>query len=239
MLMSESTNTDPNLQSQRPKRGRPSLAYDIGLPQVLYAMQNSTSNLDAARWLKLSYETWKKYASLYIHPDTGLTCYETHKQTAKLRRAYVPKPKNRRYIRKTWIYNGFVAATYADIFAGKHPKYSLTKLMDRLIHDGHKAEKCDKCGYCTQRAIDLTVPLRCLYIDAEKGFLGGMDNIQFLCYNCLYIHEAIDYRGTPRKWVFDPDTMEIHSKYKRRKTVKTSWVRLQDIEDPRKPRPES
>lgn len=237
--MSESTNTDPNLQSQRPKRGRPSLAYDIGLPQILYAMQNSTSNLDAARWLKLSYETWKKYASLYIHPDTGLTCYETHKQTAKLRRAYVPKPKNRRYIRKTWIYNGFVAATYADIFAGKHPKYSLTKLMDRLIHDGHKAEKCDKCGYCTQRAIDLTVPLRCLYIDAEKGFLGGMDNIQFLCYNCLYIHEAIDYKGTPRKWVFDPDTMEIHSKYKRRKTVKTSWVRLQDIEDPRKPRPES
>lgn len=237
--MSESTNTDPNLQSQRPKRGRPSLAYDIGLPQILYAMQNSTSNLDAARWLKLSYETWKKYASLYIHPDTGLTCYETHKQTAKLRRAYVPKPKNRRYIRKTWIYNGFVAATYADIFAGKHPKYSLTKLMDRLIHDGHKAEKCDKCGYCTQRAIDLTVPLRCLYIDAEQGFLGGMDNIQFLCYNCLYIHEAIDYKGTPRKWVFDPDTMEIHSKYKRRKTVKTSWVRLQDIEDPRKPRPES
>jgi hypothetical protein len=236
--MSESTNTDPNLQSQRPKRGRPSLAYDIGLPQILYAMQNSTSNLDAARWLKLSYETWKKYASLYIHPDTGLTCYETHKQTAKLRRAYVPKPKNRRYLRRNWIYNGFVAATYSDIFANKHPKYSLTKLMDRLVHDGHKTEKCDKCGYCTQRAIDLTVPLRCLYIDAEQGFLGGLDNIQFLCYNCLYIHESIDFKGAPRKWVFDPDTMEIHSKYKRRKTVKTSWVRIQDIEDPRKPRPE-
>jgi hypothetical protein len=231
-------NSTDAFTESKPKKGRPSLAYDLGLPQILYAMQNSTSNLDAARWLKVSQDSWKKYASLYIHPDTGMSCYETHKLTAKQRRAYVPKPKNRRYIRKTWSYHGFIAATYADIFALKHPKYSLVKLMDRLIHDGHKAERCDKCGFCTQRAIDLTVPLRCKFIDDQTGFLGGMNNIQFLCYNCLYIHEAIDFKGAPRKWVFDSETMEIHSKYKRRKTVKESWVRLQDIADPRQPRPE-
>jgi hypothetical protein len=44
--------------------------------EIRYAMSKSTSNSEAARYLGISYSTYKKYAKLYVDADTGLTLFE-------------------------------------------------------------------------------------------------------------------------------------------------------------------
>ena len=46
---------------------------------ILYAMENSKSNMEAARFLRVSYPTYKKYAKMYKDDDTGQSLFEMHK----------------------------------------------------------------------------------------------------------------------------------------------------------------
>ena len=50
--------------------------------KVLYAMENSKSNAEAARFLRVSYLTYKKYAKLYKDEELGKTLFELHKNKA-------------------------------------------------------------------------------------------------------------------------------------------------------------
>ena len=54
-------------------------ALDIPESEIRYAMENTKSNAEAARFLKVSFTTYKKYARLYTDRDTGKTLYELHK----------------------------------------------------------------------------------------------------------------------------------------------------------------
>jgi len=54
-------------------------ALDIPESEIRYAMENTKSNAEAARFLKISFTTYKKYARLYTDRDTGKTLYELHK----------------------------------------------------------------------------------------------------------------------------------------------------------------
>ena len=47
----------------KPGEGRP--AFNITESQIRYAMENSKSNMSAAKWLNVSYNTYKKWAKYY------------------------------------------------------------------------------------------------------------------------------------------------------------------------------
>ena len=61
--------------------GRSSL--DIPESDIRYAMENTKSNAEAARFLKVSFTTYKKYARMYVDRETGKTLYEIHKNQFK------------------------------------------------------------------------------------------------------------------------------------------------------------
>ena len=58
----------------KPGEGRP--AFNITESEIRYAMENSKSCAEAARFLKISYEAFRKYAKLYKDEATGNTLFE-------------------------------------------------------------------------------------------------------------------------------------------------------------------
>ena len=59
------------------KAGRPrrSLTEDI----IRNAMKHTQSNFQAARYLNLTIETYRKYAKMYVDRESGKNLYEFHK----------------------------------------------------------------------------------------------------------------------------------------------------------------
>ena len=60
--------------------GRPPM--NISESEIRYAMENTQSCAGAARFLKVSYEAFRKYAKLYTDSETGKTLFEMHKNKA-------------------------------------------------------------------------------------------------------------------------------------------------------------
>jgi hypothetical protein len=150
--------------SIQPKRGtgpsvRPLLQRDIERAQSM-----THSGEEAARYLNVNYETYKKYAKRY-----GL--FEQHKNKAG---RGIARPKRR----------GLFGLD--EILAGKHPTYNRTKLKDRLIATGYLPHCCDLCDYKQQRYFDGKVPLVLHYRDGDHLNLA-LENLQLRCYNCTYL----------------------------------------------------
>ena len=51
---------------------------NISESEIRYAMDNTKSNAEAARFMKVSFSTWKKYAKMYVDRETGMTLYDMH-----------------------------------------------------------------------------------------------------------------------------------------------------------------
>tara|TARA_Y100000593_G_scaffold80855_1_gene151039 strand:+ start:469 stop:960 length:492 start_codon:yes stop_codon:yes gene_type:complete len=127
------------------------------------AISNSQSNAGAARWLGVSYGTYKKYSKIY-----GL--FEQHKNVAG-------KGIKRKF--KKFKYD------LQDVFNGKYPKISKRKLKDRIIVEGLMENECSLCGWNEQRIIDDKI---CLHLDFIDGnvFNFSFENLRLLCPNCYY-----------------------------------------------------
>ena len=61
----------------KPGEGRP--PFNITESEIRYAMENSRSCAEASRWLKISYEAFRKYSKLYIDKASGKTLFELHR----------------------------------------------------------------------------------------------------------------------------------------------------------------
>lgn len=128
------------------------------------AQEMTTSGFQAAKYLGVSMTTYKKYALLY-----GL--YYTHLN---------PGGKN---VKRARV-KGELGLL--DIFAGKHLKYSLTKLKERIIKAGLLPIKCALCGFSEARQVDGKFPLVLVQLDGNK-LNYAVDNLQLRCYNCVYL----------------------------------------------------
>lgn len=174
-------------------------------PQIRYAMSNSSSNGEAARWLHVSYCAWRKYASLYIDKETELNLYQLHKLTRK-----APKPKaprgRRPGCKSNWP-NKFVAKPMSEILDNKYPTYMLSRFRERLVEEGYKEECCDACGFREYRPYDYSIPLRMHWVDGNPRNYN-LSNIQFLCYNCYYVNVGNFGAGTTKRYYFDLETGE-------------------------------
>jgi hypothetical protein len=81
---------------------------------------------------------------------------------------------------------GFKPIELAEIFSGKHPSYSDTKLLHRCFREGYLEECCGNCGYSEYRASDMSKPLMLDYMD-DDGTNKDLANLRALCFNCFFI----------------------------------------------------
>jgi hypothetical protein len=157
-------------ESRTVKRGVGSKG--ISLQRVLEAISHTKSNTAAANFLNVSYNTWKKYASMYTNEE-GKTYFEAHYNEKGLG------------ISKGYGVNAG-GIRLEDVFAGKHPNYASYKLKRRLVRTGYMKEECSNCGFNERRMIDYKVPLMLDYIDGNP-LNKQFENLRLLCYNCYYL----------------------------------------------------
>ena len=136
----------------------------ISKSKVVWAINETQSMRQASQLLGIAYNTFKKYAKLYevwapLESAKGISQRGT---------------------------TGFKPVELAEIFSGKHPSYSDTKLLHRCFREGYLAEECGNCGYDEYRASDMSKPLMLDYMD-DDGTNKNLANLRVLCFNCFYI----------------------------------------------------
>lgn len=147
---------------------------DIERNVIERAMKETMSNKAAAKFLGVSFKTYKKYAKMYKVED-GRTLFDVHKnQAAK----GIPKFGKRRHDK----------ASIIDIMEERVPKtfVSIKILKTQIIENGILQERCCRCGYEEKRILDYKVPLIMNFKDGDKKN-WKLDNVEFLCYNCYFI----------------------------------------------------
>lgn len=158
---------------KKPKSNR-GQDLDIERQAIERAMRETMSNKAAARFLGVSYNTYKKYAKIYRNEE-GKTLFEVHmNQAAK----GIPRFGKRRHDK----------ASIIDIMEGRVPKtfVSIKILKRQIIEHGIMAEECCRCGFKEQRVLDYKVPLIMNFRDGNKKN-WSLSNVEFLCYNCYFL----------------------------------------------------
>lgn len=151
--------------------------------EIEEAKKHSKSESGAARYLGVSYQSYKKYAQMY-----GI--FDPHPNIRGKKNIYNPE------LGKYPLH---------EILEGKHPKYPVFRLKDKLIRSGTKPAKCEICGYSERRPMDGKMPLILNFLDGDSTN-HRLDNIQLLCYNCTFTcGKGYLRRGTR---YFDPDYMQ-------------------------------
>lgn len=176
---------NPDHNEQKNAGGRPNeilLRSDIE-----EAQRNSNSSAGAARWLKTSFNRYKKYAQLY-----GI--YERHNN------------KRGVGVDKGWSKN-VNSIPLKEILEGKHPNYRVAKLKNRLVARKKIEEICSICGFNERRITDKKIPLILSFKDGNrKNF--KLDNLVLLCYNCMFLTTgapSVVHRREIEKSFTDPD----------------------------------
>jgi len=135
------------------------------------AIRNTKSNADAARFLDVNYQTYKKYASQYKDKE-GNNLFEGHKNQAGVN---ISKPRmsirNEKY-------------TIEDVLNNQHIGYPLQRLKDRLILNGYIKEECELCGHNEKRITDQRSPLLLSFKDEVDNY--NLENLSLLCFNCHF-----------------------------------------------------
>ena len=150
----------PEYPQGYPERAKPILRHKIE-----EAIANTVSNSAAARYLGVSSNRYKKYASIYglYEGHNNRAGFGTSKGFAKSKKS-VPLKK---------------------IFNNEYPKYSLNRLKGRLFRRGLLEEKCYTCGFNEKRYGDDKSPLLLTFKEAFRDFTQS--NLTILCYNCMFL----------------------------------------------------
>jgi len=177
--------------------------YQLSEKQCRYAMENTISNAEAARWLHVSFSTWKKYASMYIDEATGKNLYQLHKEYGMNKRLVLPKT---RYRKKSNAEGVFQVTPIEEIFENKHLKYCRHRYKERLIKEGWLEERCACCGFQERRNYDFEMPLKLHWKDGNNSNFA-LENVELLCYNCYFINVG-NVAGHARHFKIDETTGE-------------------------------
>ena len=137
--------------------------------EIIDASKEFNSASKAASFLKIKYETYKKYAK-------KLGVFKTN-QSGK----GTKKPFKDDDVRKIPL---------QEILEGKHPQYQSNKLRKRLIIENIKEEKCESCGHEEWLGKKISLEL-----DHKDGncYNHKIQNLRLLCPNCHAQTET--YRG--------------------------------------------
>jgi len=152
--------------------GRPQI--NLSESEVRYAIENTRSSAQAAKFLRVSPATFKKYASIYKNPENGLTWYEISNNKKGV--GIVRSPKASDFF-----------SDLKEVLEGKKISRNKTYFKKRLFMSGLVKEKCCLCGFEEKRLSDDTSALLLDYKDGNSDN-QKIDNIRVLCYNCYYIN---------------------------------------------------
>ena len=133
--------------------------------EIKEVQKRARSAMEAARFLGVSYNTYKKYARMYgiFEELKNPSGYGIRKGVG------MPGHNN-----------------LDDILSGKHPNYPIWKLKRRILSHGYMMEKCNNCGFEERRVTDHKVPLVLDFLDGNrKNF--EYDNLRMLCFNCSFL----------------------------------------------------
>lgn len=83
-----------------------------------------------------------------------------------------------------------------DILAGKHPGYQSGRLLERLIEEGYKERKCERCGIVDWMGQKITFHLHHRDGDHDNNKL---ENLESLCPNCHSQTNNFAGRNVPKK----------------------------------------
>lgn len=158
--------------------------------EIRYAMSHTSSNKQAAEFLGVSEDTYKKYAKLYVDKDTGLSLYELQKKKWNENRP----PNRSRYLRKG-------PELMAAILRGEIRPPKPWQFKYFLIKEGIFEEKCMDCGFCERRPKDGKMPIILLFLDGNTKN-GKRENLKLICYNHYYLQYG-NIWGQPEKPKFD------------------------------------
>ena len=129
------------------------------------AIKNTMSNASAAKWLGVSYNTYKKYSKMY-------NLVEVHKNASG------------KGIKKSHKHK-YYDCDLMDVLSGKFLDYPKTKLKNRLVEEGLLEEKCSLCGWEEVRISDGKICLNIDFLDGDfKNY--SFDNLRLLCPNCYF-----------------------------------------------------
>lgn len=155
--------------------------YNAGMQipeeKIREAMAHTTSNMKAAQYLEVSYPTYKKYAKGYVDMETGKTLFDLHQNQAM-----------KGIVGRTWV-GGKMRINWDNILQ-KNQKYSperLVKLKANLIEHQKLEEKCYRCSFNERRVEDNKSPLLLNFKNGDKTD-WRIQNLEFVCYNCSYLH---------------------------------------------------
>jgi len=152
---------NPNYTSGRGPAVKPLLRSEIE-----EAQRHTNSNKAAARYLQVGYKRYRKYAMLY-------NLFDSHSNQSGVG------------IDKGWSMRPS-SISLRDIFAGKHPKYSMARLKNRLIARKKIVEQCASCGFNERRITDKKVPLMLTFLDGNHSNYS-LANLALYCYNCMFL----------------------------------------------------
>lgn len=161
-------------------------------------MTNTLSNIQAARFLSVHYNTYKRYAQAYMcMDDPTMTLFERQ----KLKNSGTGKGISKvRRVNGEARSQSLTIAPLQDILAGKRPNYNIQKLQKRLIDATILQPRCANCGYSDIRIIDNQYPLILHFKDGNsKNHV--LENLELLCLNCWFVYVGDIPRMGRKKWV--------------------------------------
>lgn len=136
--------------------------------EVLAAQSISKTEAEVARKLGVSFMTYRKYAKMY-----GLYGRVANMAGKGVSKAIKNEDSGKYPLNK--------------VLEGKFPHYSTNRLKVRLIRSNRMEEKCNKCNFAERRISDNITPLLLNYVDGNTKNKKA-ENLEFLCYNCYFLH---------------------------------------------------
>lgn len=163
-----------NKEGAKKEVGRPSRNLTENV--IRNAMKHTQSNFQAARYLNVTIDTYKKYAKLFIDQESGKTLYEFHKNNS-----------GRGIKRIKWNHDISVDRINEIMSSDSYRAVNQQKLKNRLIYEGILRMECYKCGHHEKRVVDFHQPLMLNFIDGNKHH-WNIENLRMLCYNCHFLY---------------------------------------------------
>jgi hypothetical protein len=156
------------------KAGRP--RRDLTEAVIRNAMKHTQSNFQAARYLNVTIETYRKYARLYIDQESGKTLYELHKNNS-----------GKGIKRVRWNHEISIEKINEIMSSDSYRAINQQKLKARLIYEGILRMECYRCEHNEKRVVDYKQPLILSFKDGNKNN-WKVGNLEMLCYNCYFLY---------------------------------------------------
>lgn len=160
--------------------------------QIREAQEHAVTAGGAAKYLKVNYVTYKKYAKLYGLWKTNMYYKAKH----------IINPEKGKY-------------PLSKLLNCEFPDYPVFKLKDKLINSGMKKAHCEQCGYKERRITDNKLPLL-LYFKDGNPRNHKIENLKLLCYNCTFCAGAgkgYIRKGKRYQVMDDPDRVQGSNTY--------------------------